>query len=387
MRIGIDCRKILNPEKGESAGVGHYTYHLVLNLLQLDTQNEYVLFFDRSVRSKRIAKFKKPNTTIRYFPFSQYTRFLPERYTQYLISAMLEREKLDVFHATISELPKNYSGFSVITLHDLAEFKTPESFPRKDREELCRRTADALNKADRIITVSNATKDDLLYLFEIDPNRVQVIYHGVDKRFFETNSKEEIQRVKNKFKITDNYILYLGTIEPRKNILRLVRAFEELKKQHRADSDVTEKYQLVLAGGLGYGAKSKIQKIQQSEFKSDIIIPGYIKPDDIGALYQGASVFAFPSLYEGFGIPALEAMAKSVPVLASNLPSLPEIVSSAAYLVNPLEEKEIFKGLFKLITDQNLRGQLITAGIKRAHEFVWADTARQTLQVYKSRAL
>jgi len=384
MRIGIDCRKILNPEKGESAGIGHYTYQLVRNLLKLDSENQYVLFFDHSIREKKIAKFKKSNTVIRYFPFSQYARFLPSIYEEYLIAAALERENLDVFHSPLCVLPKNYKGACLVTLHDLAEFKSTGCFPPKECEEMQRSTSEAINKARRIITVSNSTKDDLLYLFEIDPRNVSVVYNGVDNRFFEVSSPSEIRRVKNKLGIVGDYILYVGLITPKKNILRLVAAFEELKKYRAQSPEFIKDYQLVLAGNLGYGGKSKVRQIQSSKFKADIIIPGYVDADDINALYGGASVFAFPSLYEGFGLPLLEAMAKGVPVLTSNVSAMPEVVGKAALTVNPLETSEIFAGLLKIVSDKDLRQRLIDDGLEHAKNFRWQDTAQKTLDIYKT---
>ena len=133
MRIGIDCRTILNPEKGEVAGIGHYTYQLVRHLLKIDKKNQYVLFFDRSIKKKKIKKFKKKNTSIKYFPFSQYSKFLPIIYSQFLVTASIAREKLDVFHSPICYLPKSYKGSTVVTLHDLAVFKNPRWFTKKEQ--------------------------------------------------------------------------------------------------------------------------------------------------------------------------------------------------------------------------------------------------------------
>lgn len=382
MRIGIDCRTILNPERGEAGGIGHYTYQLVRYLLKNDRKNHYVLFFDRSVKEKKIQKFRKKNTTIRYFPFSQYKKFLPLVCSHFLVTAFISREKLDVFHSPSSSLPRFYKGLSIVTLHDLTIFKKPEYFPESQYKAAKEAVPRYLKQVKKVITPSESTKRDLIKLFKANKDKIEVIPHGVDERFFKKESPKKINKIRKKLGISQDYILYLSILSPRKNILRIVRAFEKLKKEKRGQQNVFKNYQLVLAGKQLLKFKNTLKKIEESEFKKDIILPGYIDPEDIGPLYKGAKVFLFPSLYEGFGLPILEAMAEGIPVITSNVSSMPEVADEAALLVNPNKVLEIYQGLVKLITNKKLAKKLSIKGIKRAKKFSWDKTAKKTLLVY-----
>lgn len=383
MKIGIDCRTILDPENGEAAGIGHYNYQLVRHLLKIDKQNQYVLFFDRSVKEKRINKFKQKNVEIKYFPFSQYKRFLPFVYSNLLVSASIEREKLDIFHSPITELPPSYKGTSVVTVHDVAPFRIDNCFDKKECQRLQKIIPETLAKADGIITVSNSTKDDIEYLFEIQDTKIETIYNGLDQRFYKQAGEKDVEQMRFNLKIKGKYILYLGTLETRKNILGIVKAFEKLK-QHKVDGKLKYKnYKLVLAGQHGRGIKRKLARIEKSEHKKDIIITGYVESDHINALYQEASAFVFPSFYEGFGFPVIEAMAKGVPVIAGNAGAIPEITGNAAVLVDPGKQKEITDALIKIMDNKELRQDLIEKGKKCCRDFCWEKTAQQTLDFYK----
>lgn len=383
MRIGIDCRTILNPEKGEAAGLGHYTYQLVRHLLKIDKKNQYVLFFDRSVKEKKTRRFKKRNTIIKYFPFSQYSMFLPIVYSQFLVTASIAREKLDVFHSPVCYLPKAYKNPTVITLHDLAVIKKPEWFTKGEQADAKTIIPRCLEQTKEIIAVSESTKADVKKIFKIKEDKIEIIPHGIDERFFRKRKPKDISRIKKKLGISGDYILYLGMLEPRKNILGIIKAFEQLKKQKRGKQYRFKKYQLVLAGQTGEKMKSALNKIKQSKFKKDIITPGYIEPNDIGPLYAGAKIFVFPSLYEGFGLPILEAMAKGVPVITGNGSSMPEVAGGAALLVDPKKTTEIFSAMLKILTNKKLAVELSKKGRKRARQFSWTKTAKQTLAVYK----
>ncbi|MFA7663055.1 MAG: glycosyltransferase family 1 protein [Patescibacteria group bacterium] len=379
MKIGIDCRTILNPAEGEAAGIGHYNYQLVRHLINSDKQNTYVLFFDHAVKEKRITKFKKENVIIRYFPFSQYKKFLPTRYANYLTAAAIEKENLDLFHSPVCELPMAYNGKSIVTIHDLAEFRAENCFEKAEAERLQKVIPESLAKAQGIIAVSNSTKDDVQYLFGIDDTKIKVIYNGIDKRFFNRAELSEVEAVKNKFGIKGKYVLFLGTLETRKNILGIVGAFEALKNSNQ---EKYRDYQLVLAGRHGHGIKNKLARIKKSAYVKDILVTNYIAADEIGPLYQGAEVFIFPSLYEGFGFPPLEAMAKNIPVLASNHPALVETLGEAAILVDPKKQEVINQGLIKILEDKNLQTELIAKGKIQARKFDWDETTRETLEFY-----
>lgn len=391
MRIGIDCRTILNPEKGEAGGVGHYVYQLVRHLLKIDHQNDYILFFDRRVKKKKIKKFSQKNVRIVFYPFFLYSRFVPLSFSHYLFDAALKKENLDVFHLPfISHQPKKINIKIIATIHDLSLLRLPNYFSKNEVEREKNKLSFILPFIDRIIAVSESTKKDLIEIFNLPPEKIKVIYHGLDKRFFKRSSNEEIRKIKNKYKIKGDYIFFLSPLETRKNICRMIQAFEELRNEIKNDpkrfSDVikSRNIQLVLTGQKG-SAFSKIkEKIKKTPYKKDIILTGYVQPDDLNALFDGARAFLFPSLYEGFGLPVIEAMSSKVPVITSNLSSLPEIVGEGnAIFVNPYRVNEITKALVEVLTNKELREKITESAFQKAHQYRWDKTARETLAVYQ----
>ncbi len=373
MRIGIDCRTILNPGKGEQAGVGHYTYYLVKNLLKIDKRNEYVLFFD--YRVTKTKEFKQKNSEIKYFPFSEYKKFLPFSYSHMLISAFLARAKLDLYHSPANVIPYTYSGPSVITVHDLAIYKHPEWFPRGQKFSTRLLVPKSLNKAKKIIAVSKATKKDIIKLFKIPNQRIEVIYEGV----FREKAKVKFESLKRKYKIADNYILFLGTVEPRKNLVGLVHSYNELIKQKRF-----AKYQLVIAGAKGWKEGEVFKTIRKLKLEDQVRYLGYVAHQDKIGLIKNSTIFIFPSYYEGFGLPILEAMELGAPVITSNTSSIPEITDHSAVHINPAKEEEITKALVKVLGSSALRRKLKHAGYNQAQKFSWQKTAKQTLAVYRN---
>ena len=377
MRIGIDCRTILNPKFGEKAGVGHYTYCLVKNLLKLDKKNEYVLLFDyRMVDAK---EFKRPNVKIKYFPFSQYKKFLPFGYSHMLISSFLAREKLDIYHAPANVIPYTYTGDSVITVHDLAIYKYPSWFPKGQEFSTKILCPKSINKAKRIIAVSESTKRSVINLFKMPANKISVIYEG----FFKDKipSKVEEKRILDRYKIdSEKYILYVGTIEPRKNIVNIIRAFDLLNKRRgRKFKD----YRLVIAGGKGWKYEDVFKAIKNSPYSHRIKYLNYIPHKDKLALINRAECFVFPSLWEGFGLPVLEAMSLGTPVVSSNVSSLPEVAGKAAQLVNPRQVSEISKALNDVLSKATLRNKMRKTGLEQAKKFSWDKCAKETLKVYR----
>lgn len=400
MKIGIDCRTILNPGYGENAGVGHYTYYLVSNLLQLDKENKYILFFD-NLLSKKAAEdvaAGAQNAEIKFFPFHQYKHFLPFAYTHLLVAGAIEKEKLDVFHSPAYTLPLTYKGRSVVTVHDLAIYKNPDWFPSKflvgQNFSTKKLVPDSLKKATKIIAVSEHTKKDIEQIFKIKPEKVDVVYEGVELRDI-PGRREGVcgietevcfEDLKAKYGLKDKYILFLGTIEPRKNIAALVQAFCGLAKKNE---DLRENYQLILAGAKGWKHEKIFKEIRECQKKigQDMIkYIGYVPAHEKFALMKDAACFVFPSLYEGFGLPVLEALSLGVPTITSNISSVPEIAGEAAVLVDPEKIEEITDALKKIIEDHGLRKRLGEAGIVQAKKFSWKKCAEETLMIYKEAA-
>jgi glycosyltransferase involved in cell wall biosynthesis len=384
MRIGIDARTILNPEKGEAIGVGHYTYQLIKNLLDIDHENEYVLFFDFRVREKDVKKFTRPNTTIKFYPFSDYKKYLPGAYNEILGTATLAKENLDVLHSTspLSRIPISYRGKCVVTFHDLAIYKCPEcvSAVKSAHDKTVYNLM--VKKADKIIAVSQSTKKDLQEIFKITDDRISVIYSGLDKRFYAAPAVDQ-QKILARFDINKKYILFLGTIEPLKNISRLLEAFAQFKEEYKKQFKKFE-YQLVLSGKRGWLSKEYAQIAKDMGVGKDVVFTGYVIGDELVPLFKNAEFFVMPSLYEGFGMTVLEAFATGTPAIISNVSSLPEIAGDAAHFVNPLDKNDIAEAIMKFATDENLRNSYRTKGLEQVKKFDWEKTARETLGVYKS---
>ncbi|MFA5777530.1 MAG: glycosyltransferase family 1 protein [Parcubacteria group bacterium] len=388
MRIGIDARTILNPEKGEAIGVGHYTYQLIRNLLELDKINEYVLFFDFHVREKDIKKFNQPNVKIKFYPFSDYKKYLPGAYSEILGTATLSREKLDVLHSTSphSRIPTSYRGKCVVTFHDLSIYKIPGCYPKISGAKEKAVYNLMAKKADKIIAVSQSTKKDVEDIFKITSEKISVIYSGLDKRFFE-ESKISSQKILEKYKITKKYILFLGTLEPSKNITRLLEAFADFKEKLSSPvqgNNLKFEYQLVLAGKRGWLSKEYLQIIKDLGLSKDVISTGYIIGDELSPLFKNSQFFVMPSLYEGFGMTVLEAFATGTPAIISKVSSLPEIAGDAAYYVDPMNKKEITEAMIKFSQDENLRNEYRKKGLEQVKKFDWQKTAQETIEIYKS---
>lgn len=384
MRIGIDARTILNPEKGEAIGVGHYTYQLIRNLLELDKKNEYILLFDFHVREKDIKKFTQPNVKIKFYPFSDYKKYLPGAYSEILGTATLSKENLDVLHSTSphSRIPTGYRGKCIVTFHDLSIYKIPSCYPKISSAKEKAVYSLMAKKADKIIAISKSTKRDIEDIFKTPSEKIDVIYSGLDKRFFE-ESKISSQKVLEKYGIIKKYVLFLGTLEPSKNITRLLEAFAKFKE--RANKQVGGfDYQLVLAGKRGWLSQEYLRTIKDLGLGKDVIFTGYIVGDELVPLFKNSQFFIMPSLYEGFGMTVLESFATGTPAIISRVSSLPEIAGDAAYYVNPMNTDEIAEAMLKFSQDENLRSGFRAKGIEQVKKFDWQKTARETIEIYNS---
>ena len=377
MKIGIDCRTILNPKAGEKAGIGHYTYYLIKNLLKIDKKNEYVLFFDP--RAINTDEFAQKNVEIKVFPFFKYKRFLPFSYSHLLISAFLDRQKLDVYHAPANIIPLSYRGKSVVTVHDLAIYDHPEWFPTKFLTNQSFSTKvlvpKSLKKADKIIAVSENTRKDIKRIFGLPGFKIKVIYEGVN---FDKPTIP-LEKLQKKFKLQKGYIFYVGTLEPRKNLERVVNAFRGLMVNKRF------KAQLVLAGNLGWRYQSILKAIASANRreKNSVRYLGYIGHEEKISLIKHARCFIYPSLYEGFGLQTLEAMAQGTPVITSNNSSMPEVAGEAGVLVDPEKTGEIAKAMLGILGNKFLADLLGKKGKIQAKKFSWRIAAEETLEIYK----
>jgi glycosyltransferase involved in cell wall biosynthesis len=231
-------------------------------------------------------------------------------------------------------------------------------------------------KADRIIAVSENTKKDLIKFYGIMPEQVKVIYLGVDKNFSFVK-KENDDGVLRRYNLKPGYILNVGTLEPRKNIVRLLEAYRLIA------ADLSRAPQLVIAGGKGWLSEDINKRIDSLGLKAKVILTGYVPDDDLPSLYRGAALFVYPSLYEGFGLPPLEAMASGVPVVSSNTSAIPEVVGKAGLLVDPCRTDEIARAVIMALEDVGLRDRMKNEGLKRSGRFSWENTAKKTIALYE----
>ena len=281
--------------------------------------------------------------------------------------------KSDIYHFFNFTIPKNIKGKVIVTIYDTVFISAPETMGnRKELEEY----KYGAQKSDLIITISESAKNDIIENLGVSEDKIEIVHPGIDlENYSQKYEKEELERIRNKYKLPSEYILYLGTIEPRKNIERTIKAFIKYKKEVKDD------LKLVIAGGKGW-KYDNIMKLIES-MGTDIILTGYIDEEDKIPIYKLAQIFAFPSLYEGFGMPVLEAMAGGVPVVTSNVSSLPEVAGDAAILVDPLNEDEIFEAYKKILSDKKLQLEMIEKGLEQAKKFEWKESAKVLEQIYE----
>jgi glycosyltransferase involved in cell wall biosynthesis len=367
MKIGLEAERANLPNP---TGVEVYAAELIKNLAKIDLHNEYVLYF----RTKPQPWFYNlpKNFKIRLIPF-------PKLWTQVRLSFEMMTHPVDVLVILASAMPIFHPKKSLFTTHDLAYEIFPEAFPWFMRNYLIWSTRFAVYSAAKILAVSQATKNDLVRLYHVSPEKVQVTYLAYDAQKFKPLGYDQVQPVLDKFALSyKKYILFMGTLQPRKNIIRLIDAYIKLKQE----SHIEEK--LIIAGGKGWLWKPILDKIKNADLSDSIKLLGYVDAAVLPALYNGASLLTLPALYEGFGLPPLEAMACGTPVVVSNISSLPEIAGDAEVLVDPNSVESIAEGLLSVLMDKDLQKDLSEKGIARAKQFTWENTARKTLEAIES---
>lgn len=287
-----------------------------------------------------------------------------------------EREITQFFNFVV---PPGVKGKTVTIVHDMAYMAYPQTVANKTRKWLQLTMKQSCKRADKIITVSEFSKQEIIKYLHIEASKITVMPNGVDHKFFYPRSVQQINKVKEKFHIKQEYFLYLGTLEPRKNIERLIKAYSELLRK----SYSSQIPQLVLAGGKGWMYESIFLIVQELKLEEKVVFTDYIENEEVPALMSGAKAFVFPSLYEGFGMPPLEAMACGTPVITSNVSALPEIGKDAAILINPYSIEEITQAMQRILEEKSLKEELVQAGIKKAKTYTWANAAEILIQVYQ----
>ena len=378
MRIAIDYSAAVN----QRAGVGRLVRNQVLALADVDQTNEYRLVFARPNRGSLQPQFPKARN------FSRHEVGLRERWLTILwhrakvpLPADWLSGRVDLYHSPDFVLPPLRHARGVLTVHDLAFLMHPECADSRLRAYLEEVVPRSVQRADFIIADSENTRNDLVVLMGVSPDAVAVVPGGVEPRFMPIDDPALLQRARRQIGVPDDpFILAIGVIEPRKNLNRLMDAFAQLKKQNKGPANL----KLVLAGGKGWLYDGIYEHHAASPVRDDILLPGFVPDDLLPALYSAADVLAFPSLYEGFGLPILEAMACGTPVVASRASCLPEVAEGAALLVDPDNVDGLAIALEQALCDTDLRRGLIEQGSSRAAEYTWQRAAERLLEVYRS---
>jgi glycosyltransferase involved in cell wall biosynthesis len=359
----------------QRGGIGRYTRELVAALAALDSETPYVLFAAGYTRAN-LPSVPAANFSWRPTPITdQWFARLWHR-ARLPLPIELWTGPLRLLHAPDFTLPPVRRGVpTLLTVHDLSFVRTPETAMPGLRAYLNQVVPRSVHRADHILADSEATRQDVIDLYHVSPGKITVLYSGVEESFGPVTDQAILRDVRQRYQIGDRpYILSVGTVQPRKNYVRLVQALD-----HLADPDL----QLVIAGGKGWLADPLYEQIQLLGLSDRVTLIGFAADADLPALYSGAVAFALPSLYEGFGLPVLEALACGTPVMTSNISSLPEVAGEAAILVDPSSVDEIAEALHRLRDDTQVRERLVALGFQQARRFTWQSAAQQLRRHYQ----
>ena len=369
MRVAIDVRKI------DDFGIGTYVRNLVKQLARLDQATEYLLLC-------RQADVESVNNLGRNF------RAVTDKSDQYSIReqfsipSKLLRLAPHVFHTPHYVLPALTPCRSIVTIHDCIHLLFPEYLEGRIARTYARSSFwTAVNRANRILTVSEASKRDILRFFSVPPDKVTVIYNAIAEHFFEPPSQQLLSEVRERYQLNDRFIMYAGNVKPHKNLERLIEAFVLLRKME-GNADL----QLLITGSEVSKYTMLRRAVHRHNLHKFVRFLGYQSERTLATLYRLADVFVFPSLYEGFGLPPVEAMASGTPVVVSKVSSLPEVVGDSGVLVNPYDATSIANGVQTVLTDTNFAEDLKKRGLARSRTFSWEKSIERIHRIYQEVA-
>lgn len=352
----------LQPCIGKRSGIGNYTYELAKRMTDdklLHFSGNVFNFQGKAVlpdMGLSVREYKK----ISYGVYRRLWHWLPVDYAKLFSAA-----DLSIFFNYI--VPPRISGKVLTTIHDLTWLRYPETMDKKNLRRIERDIDYSIERADKILTVSEFSKQEMIDLLGLSADKIAVVPCAAGE-MPESSDFVQFAEIDN---LTEPYLLYIGNIEPRKNLPRLLQAFDLLKKEHGIP------HKLVIAGGSGWGNSEFQQSLQNMKYSSDVVQVGYVEPTAKRALYENAKAFVFPSIYEGFGIPPLEAMECGCPVVCANAASLPEVVGAAAEMVEPLSVESIAAGIWQVIASEQRSAELVALGYEQARKYSWDKSAEQ----------
>ena len=368
MRIGIDARKL------HDFGIGTYIRNLLRQLARLDRQTEFVLLGrpeDHDALASVGENFRPVAETAGNYSIAEQIR----------IPLALKREGITLFHAPHYVLPPLVPCRSIVTIHDCIHLMFPQYLPNRLAPLYARTSINlAAKRAARVLTVSESSKRDIQRFVDVPADKIDVIYNSYDERFGTVPLDEDVVRVRERYQLHDPFVLYAGNVKPHKNLERLIEAFH-LVHQHGHDG-----IKLVMIGDEISKYAVLRRAVHRYQLHNAVRFLGYLPQETLAVMYRLAGVFVFPSLYEGFGLPPLEAMASGTPVVTSNVSSLPEVAGDAALLVDPYSPEAIADGIERILTDDTLRCDLRRRGLARAGQFSWEASVRRVWETYREVA-
>jgi len=371
----------------QRSGVGQYTKRLSEAMAKASGGDTFTIFGFKLFIRPLPTNLVRPMRNIHY----RFIRFFPGRiYTELIkrVSLRLPLDPLLMSRPDIAFYPNfalwpfwNKRTKTVVTIHDLSYTHYPQYVSPPNRRHLERSVPYAVRKVDHIFTISEFTKQQIIDLYQADPAKISLVPPGIDPSDYYKRSAKEISAIRRKYKLPKDYLFFVSTLEPRKNVTGILEAYDQL------EASLQMKYALVLAGGKGWLDESITTMLVRLQKKGlNIITTGYVPDEDLPALYSGAALFVFPSLYEGFGIPVLEAMACEVPVVTANNTSLPEVADDAAIMVQAEDTDAISAAVQRVLTDQKLADSLRAKGLKQVQKFTWEKSAEKALKIFEELA-
>jgi glycosyltransferase involved in cell wall biosynthesis len=378
MHTGIDYTAAVR----QGGGIGRYTRNLIGALAELDLESQYTLFVAGGRAVVDGLESWPGNFRVRWVPLSDRWLHILWQRLRLPVPIQVVTGPLDLFHSPDFVLPPLGRTPAILTVHDLSFLRVPQFFVPGFRDYLEGAVSRAVRRARHILADSESTRRDLMELLAVEPERVTVLYPGVEARFQPVQDAAALSRVRARYDLPESFFLSLGTLQPRKNLSGLVEAFGQLLA---AGNDVArmEELQLVIVGGQGWMFEDVVSRVQRLGLTERVRFPGFVDDVDLPAIYNLATAFAFPSWYEGFGLPVLEAMACGLPVIAADNSSLPEVVGEAGLLIDAGDTEALAGGLARLVSDEDLRASLAAAGRQQAAHFDWGRAAQQLLEIYR----
>lgn len=370
MKVAIDIRRV------QDYGAGTYTRNLIHTLARLDHDTTYLLV-------GTLGDWAELGSLPENFSLLEFDRSHQGTWHDLRLGWQLRRHKVQLFHIPYLASPWLLPCRHVVTVHDTVEFIDRRTNGLSFAELLrFQRTRFSLHRARRILSVSQATRRDLQRLFGVPGEKILVVHNALDARQEQAPPVEEVERTLNRYSAHSPYLLYAGNVKPHKNLPRLIEAFALVKDQLRADARYADLKLIIIGDELSKHPQLR-RAVIKSRTQQDVRFLGFVAPQTLSVFYTRASAFVFPSLYEGFGLPPLEAMAQGAPVVASKVSALPEVLGEAAVFVNPENVFDISRGIRQVLLDGNLRRRLIELGHKQVERFSWEVSVRRVLEVYQ----